>query len=87
MGLCALLQITSLNSGEIDVTTVEKPLGTGERYEVTNFAIGAGYGRMLTDRVAVGFLINYFREKMNELEIPISIHINYLPIRWIIGTH
>jgi hypothetical protein len=59
-----LLQITSLNSGEIDVTTVEKPLGTGERYEVTNFAIGAGYGRMLTDRVAVGFLINYFREKI-----------------------
>jgi hypothetical protein len=59
-----LLQITSLNSGEIDVTTVEKPLGTGERYEVSNFALGAGYGRMLTDRVAVGFLINYFREKI-----------------------
>ena len=59
-----LLQITSLNSGEIDVTTVEKPLGTGERYDVSNFAIGAGYGRMLTDRVAFGFLINYFREKI-----------------------
>lgn len=59
-----LLQITALNSGEIDVTTVEKPLGTGERYDVSNFAIGGGFGRMLTNRVAVGFQLNYFRERI-----------------------
>ncbi|MCX6151196.1 MAG: PorV/PorQ family protein [Ignavibacteriales bacterium] len=56
------LQVTSLNSGEIDVRTVEQPLGTGERYSVTDFAIGLGYGLMLTDRVSVGILINYFQE-------------------------
>lgn len=56
------LQATSLNSGEIDVRTVEQPLGTGERYSVTNFSLGAGYGKMLTDRVSVGVQLNYIRE-------------------------
>jgi hypothetical protein len=56
------LQVTSLNSGEIDVRTVELPQGTGERYSVSNFALGLGYGLMLTDRVSVGFLINYYNE-------------------------
>ncbi len=56
------MQITSLNSGEIDVRTVDQPLGTGERYSVTNFSLGAGYGMMLTDRVSVGFQVNYLQE-------------------------
>ena len=34
--------VTSLNSGEIDVRTVEKPLGTGERYTVSDLAFGVG---------------------------------------------
>lgn len=61
MGTFAL-QMTSLNSGEIDVTTVEQPLGTGERYTVTNFALGISYGLMLTDRVSVGATVNYINE-------------------------
>src|SRR5690554_1169298 len=56
------LQLTSLNSGEIDVRTVEQPLGTGERYSVTNFALGIGYSLMLTDKVSVGLIINYLQE-------------------------
>jgi hypothetical protein len=56
------LQAISLNSGEIDVRTVEQPLGTGERYTVTNFALGLGYGLQLTDRVSVGFVVNYLTE-------------------------
>jgi opacity protein-like surface antigen len=58
------LQVISLNSGEIDVRTVEQPLGTGERYSVSDFAIGIGYGLMLTDRVSVGIVINYFQENI-----------------------
>lgn len=53
---------TLLNSGEIDVRTVEKPLGTGERYTVNDLALGIGYGLMLTDRVSVGLQINYINE-------------------------
>lgn len=56
------LQLISLNSGEIDVRTVDQPLGTGERYSVTNFAVGAGYGKLITERVAIGFQLNYVRE-------------------------
>lgn len=58
------VQVTSLNSGEIDVRTVEQPLGTGERYTVTNFALGVGYGLMLTDRVSVGLQLNYIQESI-----------------------
>lgn len=58
------LQATSLNSGEIDVRTVEQPLGTGERYTVDNFALGLGYGLMLTDRVSVGMVVNYINENI-----------------------
>jgi len=60
----ASLQVTSLNSGEIDVRTVDQPLGTGERYTVNDFAIGLGYGMMLTDRVSVGVVVNYIQESI-----------------------
>lgn len=53
---------TLLNSGEMDVRTVEQPLGTGERFSVKNFALGLGYGMMLTERVSLGIQINYITE-------------------------
>ncbi len=58
------LQATALNSGEIDVRTVEFEKGTGEKYTVTNFSLGIGYGLMLTDRVSVGMQINYINESI-----------------------
>lgn len=57
-----LLNVTALNSGEMDVRTVEQPLGTGERYSVSNFALGIGFGRRLTDRFSMGLQINYIQE-------------------------
>jgi len=39
--------VTALNSGDIAVRTVEKPLGTGEDYSVGNTAIGLGFGRQV----------------------------------------
>lgn len=56
------LSLTSLNSGEIDVRTVEQEHGTGERYSVTNFALGLGFGRQVSDRFSVGAQINYLHE-------------------------
>lgn len=61
VGTFALI-LTMLNSGEMDVRTVEQPLGTGERFTVKNFALGLGYGLLLTDRVAVGIQLNYINE-------------------------
>lgn len=57
-----VLTLTSLNSGEIDVRTVEQPLGTGERYKVSNTAIGIGYGFPLTDRFSAGVQLSYIQE-------------------------
>ncbi len=58
------LQATSMNSGDIAVRTVDQPLGTGEYYSVQDFALGLGYGLMLTDRVSIGFIINYIQESI-----------------------
>ena len=54
--------VTSLNSGEMDVRTVDQPLGTGERYTVSDIAIGIGYGKQISDRFSVGLQINYIQE-------------------------
>lgn len=53
---------TSLNSGEIAVRTVEQPLGTGERYTVSNLALGLGYGRQLSDRFSLGLQLSFIQE-------------------------
>lgn len=37
------LQFISLNSDEMDVRTVTSPNGTGERFTVSNVALGLGY--------------------------------------------
>jgi len=51
-----------LNSGDMDVRTVEQPEGTGEKFDVNNLALGVGYGLMITDRVSIGFQGNFISE-------------------------
>ncbi len=57
-----LLSVTALNSGEIDVRTVDQPMGTGERYSVSDIAFGLGYARRITDRFSAGVRISYLQE-------------------------
>jgi hypothetical protein len=54
--------VTSLNSGDIDVRTVSQPLGTGERYTVSDAAIGLGYAFAPSLRFAAGIQIRYLQE-------------------------
>jgi len=56
------LSISTLNSGEIAVRTVEQPLGTGEQYTVTDYSIGIGYGQKITDRFSAGIQVSYVQE-------------------------
>jgi hypothetical protein len=58
------LHLISLNSGEMDVRTVNNPEGTGERFSVSNTSIGLGYSLMLTERVSVGFQASYISESI-----------------------
>ncbi len=56
------LSISSLNSGDIAVRTVDQPLGTGEQYTVSDYSIGIGYGQKITDRFSAGIQISYIQE-------------------------
>ena len=56
------LTVTSLNSGEMDVRTVDQPQGTGERFSVTDLSFGLGYSRRVTDRFSAGLQVNYIQE-------------------------
>jgi len=58
----AFASVTALNSGDIDVRTVSQPLGTGEKYNVSDFAIGLGYGRRISDKFSVGLQVTYLQE-------------------------
>ena len=56
------VSVTALNSGEMDVRTVAFPLGTGERFSVSDLAIAVGYGRQITERFAVGGQLTWMQE-------------------------
>lgn len=58
--------VTALNSGDIQVRTVEQPLGTGINYDVSNIALGLGYGHRITSRFAAGIQVNYISERIWE---------------------
>jgi hypothetical protein len=58
----SFVSVTALNSGEMDVRTVTAPLGTGERFTVSDVAIGVGYGRQITERFAVGGQLTWMEE-------------------------
>jgi hypothetical protein len=56
------VSVTALNSGDIEVRTVDHPLGTGGTYTVSDLAIGLGYGRQITERFAVGGQLSWVQE-------------------------
>jgi hypothetical protein len=57
--------VSSLSMGEMDQTTAEFPDGSGVKFSASNFAIGVGYARNLTDRFAVGVHAKYVQEKIS----------------------
>jgi type IX secretion system protein PorV len=54
--------VTSLNSGDIEVRTVDQPLGTGVLYHVSDVAFSVGYGRMVTTLFSLGVQAHYLQE-------------------------
>jgi long-subunit fatty acid transport protein len=57
---------TSMNSGDIERTTVEQPNGTGENFSVGNLSTGITLAMNLTDRFSFGANIKYIREDLDE---------------------
>ncbi len=58
------LLIDYLSVGDMNVTTIQQPEGTGQTFSASDLAIGLNYARQLTDRVSVGFTFKYIYEKI-----------------------
>lgn len=54
--------IIFLDSGSMQVRTEEVPEGTGEEFDVQNFALQLSFGKALTDKFSVGTTIKYIQE-------------------------
>jgi len=60
-------QFGLLSSGDMDVTTVEDPDGTGETFTCSDMVAGLSFSRMLTDRFSAGLTVKYVRETWDDV--------------------
>ena len=58
------LNVKSLSVGDIPVTTVDNPDGTGQVYNPQFFIGGLTYARQLSDRISVGVTTQYISEHL-----------------------
>jgi len=58
------VSVALLDYGEGEVTTVEFPEGTGERWSASDLALGISYARNLTDRFSVGGTAKFVQQKL-----------------------
>ncbi len=59
------LSVNALNFGDIPVTTVNNPEGTGETYSPTYLTGGLSYARAMTDRISFGATAKVIYEKIS----------------------
>ncbi len=57
-----------LNIGEINVTTMDQPDGTGQILKPNFFVVGLTYSKTLTDRIGVGVNFNIINEGFGRIE-------------------
>jgi hypothetical protein len=55
---------TTVTMDEMAVRTVKRPEGTGEKFDVTNIAMGLAYAKRLTERFTFGFQTKFVQEKI-----------------------
>ena len=60
------VSLTALSMGDMEVTTVEEPEGTGETYTASSYALAIGYARKFTDRFSAGISGKYIWERISE---------------------
>ncbi len=58
------LSAKSISFGDIPVTTVDLPEGTGQTYSPTYLTLGVSYARMLSDRISLGATVNIINESI-----------------------
>jgi hypothetical protein len=58
------LNVASLQSDEMGITTPEAPMGTGETFTAASTAVGLVFARSLTDRFSIGANFKYINERI-----------------------
>jgi len=56
--------VKSIDFGDIPVTTVSNPQGTGSTFSPAYITLGLSYSNAITDRVQIGFTFNVITEKI-----------------------
>ncbi len=59
--------LNHLSFGEIEITTQQRPEGTGVYFTPTDIAFGAGFSKQVTDRVSVGVVAKYIYSKIDQV--------------------
>ncbi len=58
------IHFTQLDYGEDIVTTIDQPMGTGDRWSAMDIAVGLSYARNLTDRFSIGGTVKYINQRI-----------------------
>jgi hypothetical protein len=58
----------ALLSGDIGITTLEDPQGTGETYSANDFSFNISYARILTDKFSAGITFKYLIMNLAEVQ-------------------
>lgn len=58
------VNVVSLRTDEMEITTLDAPMGTGETYTAASTAVGLSYARSLTDRFSIGGNVKYVQERI-----------------------
>lgn len=58
------LSMTYLNYGDMEVTTLGEPEGTGEMFSAKDLSLGLSYAYNLTDRFSIGASFKYVNQKI-----------------------
>jgi hypothetical protein len=61
------ISLTSLNFGDIPITTVNQPEGTGGTFSPNFFNIGLGYSYLYENKISVGFLVRAINESLPDV--------------------
>ena len=67
---------TTLNTSDMEQTTIEEPEGNGIYFDVQDIAIGATYSRMMTDRFSFGVTVKFIQQTLfNETAHTIAVDV------------
>lgn len=57
--------VTALRTPEMEVTTIDQQMGTGETFDAASYAFGLSYARPLTNRFSIGGTVKYVTERIS----------------------